>query len=85
MGILFKIILIYTGGTTYSSPFYWLRAVAPIYPVLAYDFDGNPINNALGQQMFDDGTGAGGLSPVRPFGSLQHPYAQQLMIIVKEE
>src|SRR5690554_251845 len=65
----------YTGGTTYSSPFYWVRNVAPIYPVRAYDFDGNPIYNSLGDHVFDDGTGAGGLSPVRPFGSLQHPYA----------
>lgn len=65
----------YTGGSTYSSPFYWVRNVAPIYPVMAYDFDGNPIYNGLGEHMYDDGTGAGGLSPVRPFGSLQHPYA----------
>lgn len=65
----------YTGGSTYSSPFYWIRAVAPIYPVMAYDFAGNPIMNTQGQHMYDDGTGAGGLSPVRPFGSLQHPYA----------
>lgn len=65
----------YTGGSTYSSPFYWVRAVAPIYPVRAYDYDGNPILNSKGEHMFDDGTGVGGLSPVRPFGNLQHPYA----------
>lgn len=65
----------YTGGTTYSSPFYWIRAVAPIYPVRAYDFAGNPIINSLGTHIFDDGTGADGLSPIRPFGALQHPYA----------
>ncbi|WNM19071.1 SusC/RagA family TonB-linked outer membrane protein [Flavobacterium capsici] len=65
----------YDGGTTYSSPFYWIRAVAPIYPVRAYDFAGNPIINSLGQHIFDDGTGADGLSPIRPFGALQNPYA----------
>jgi len=65
----------YTGGNTYSSPFYWVRAVAPIYPVMAYDFDGNPILNQSGQHLYDDGQGAGGLSPVRPFGSFQNPYA----------
>jgi TonB-linked SusC/RagA family outer membrane protein len=65
----------YTGGSTYSSPFFWVRNVAPIYPVMAYDNAGNPILNSLGTHMFDDGTGVGGLSPVRPFGSLQHPYA----------
>ncbi len=65
----------YTGGNTYSSPFFWVRAVAPIYPVRAYDFNGEPIINQLGQHIFDDGTGADGLSPIRPFGSLQHPYA----------
>src|SRR5690606_16904238 len=65
----------YTGGTTYSSPFFWVRAVAPIYPVRGYDFNGDPIFNQLGQHIFDDGTGADGQSPIRPFGSLQHPYA----------
>lgn len=66
----------YTGGTNYSSPFFWVRNVAPIYPVRAYGFDGSPIIDPnTGQHIFDDGTGANGLSPVRPFGSLQHPYA----------
>jgi TonB-linked SusC/RagA family outer membrane protein len=65
----------YDGGTNYSSPFFWVRNVAPIYPVMAYDVAGNPILNALGSHIYDDGTGANGLSPVRPFGSLQHPYA----------
>src|SRR5690606_7418295 len=34
-----------------------------------------PILNTLGDHMFDDGTGVGGLSPIRPFGNFQHPYA----------
>ena len=73
----------YTGGNTYSSPFYWVRAVAPIYPVRAYDAAGNPIINSLGVHIFDDGTGANGQSPVRPFGSLQHPYATAVNDIKK--
>jgi len=68
----------YTGNSTYSSPFNWVRSVAPIYPVRAYGFDGLPIYNSLGQHIYDDGTGAGGLSPIRPFGSLQNPYATAL-------
>lgn len=64
----------YTGGSTYSSPFYWSRNIAPIYPVLLYDQEGNPVYGPNGQQMFDDGTGQGGQA-VRPFGALQHPYA----------
>jgi TonB-linked SusC/RagA family outer membrane protein len=65
----------YTGGTTYSSPFFWVRNIAPIYPVYSYDVNGNPNLNALGQHLYDDGTGADGMSPIRPFGALQHPYA----------
>lgn len=64
----------YTGGNTYSSPFFWTRNVAPIYPVYLYDATGQPVYGPNGQQLFDDGTGVGG-SPVRPFGALQHPYA----------
>lgn len=64
----------YTGGNTYSSPFFWTRNIAPIYPVNLYDAAGNPIYGPNGRPMFDDGTGVGG-SPVRPFGALQHPYA----------
>jgi len=67
----------YTGGSAYSNPFAWTRAVAPIYPVYAYDVNGNPAYDANGNQMYDDGTGLGGTAgfPVRPYGSLQHPYA----------
>ena len=67
----------YTGGSTYSSPFFWTRTVAPIYPVLLYDNDGNPVYNTRGTHIFDDGTGNGGQPnvPVRPFGALQHPFA----------
>jgi TonB-linked SusC/RagA family outer membrane protein len=73
----------YTGGSAYSSPFFWVRAVAPIYPVRAYDFNGSPIINASGVHIFDDGTGANGLSPVRPYGPLQHPYATAVNDIKK--
>lgn len=67
----------YTGGGAYSNPFAWTRAVAPIYPVYAYDVNGNPAFGANGQQLFDDGTGLNGTPgfPVRPYASLQHPYA----------
>ncbi|MDR6966956.1 TonB-linked SusC/RagA family outer membrane protein [Flavobacterium arsenatis] len=62
------------GGGTYSSPFGWVRNIAPIYPVRLYDAAGNPVLGPTGTHLFDDGTGVGG-SPVRPYGSLQHPYA----------
>jgi len=67
----------YTGGGAYSNPFAWTRAVAPIYPVYLYDNAGNPVYNQNGSQAYDDGTGNNGTAgfPVRPYGSLQHPYA----------
>ncbi len=67
----------YTGGSAYSNPFAWTRAVAPIYPVYLYDNAGNPVFAANGSQVYDDGTGYNGTPgfPVRPYGSLQHPYA----------
>lgn len=71
------------GGTTFSSPFFFSRAIAPIYPVRAYDFNGNPIINANGEHIYDDGTGANGMSPTRPFGSLQHPYATAINDVKK--
>ena len=72
----------YTGGNTYSSPFFWTRTNAPIYPVYLYDTSGNPIFNSSGTHMFDDGTGFGA-APVRPFGSLQNPYATAINDIKK--
>ncbi|UGS21699.1 SusC/RagA family TonB-linked outer membrane protein [Flavobacterium cyclinae] len=72
----------YTGGSTYSSPFFWTRTTAPIYPVYLYDTAGNPIFNSSGVHMFDDGTGFGA-APVRPFGSLQNPYATAINDVKK--
>ena len=72
----------YTGGSSYSSPFFWTRQIAPIYPVHLFDANGNPVYNSNGQHMYDDGTGIGG-SPVRPYGSLQHPYATAINDVKK--
>lgn len=75
----------YTGGSNYSSPFYWVRNVAPIYPVLLYDENGNPVYGFDGSQLYDDGTGNGGEAgiPIRPFGALQHPYATAINDVKK--
>lgn len=72
----------YTGGTAYSSPFAWTRSIAPIYPVRLYDAAGTPVYDSFGNHMFDDGTGAGG-SPIRPYGSIQHPYATAMNDVKK--
>lgn len=68
----------YTGGSNYSSPFFWTRTIAPIYPFYLYDNDGNAVLDAQGNQVYDDGTALQGTSPntpTRPYGQLQHPYA----------
>src|SRR5690606_5490876 len=46
----------YQGGSTYSSPFFWVRNIAPIYPVRLYDATGNPVLGPNGNHLFDDGT-----------------------------
>lgn len=70
----------YTGGTTYSNPFAWTRATAPIYPVHLYDNNGVQAFDSNGNPIYDDGTGNNG-DPnynVRPYASLQNPYATAL-------
>ncbi len=70
----------YTGGSAYSNPFAWTRAVAPIYPVHLHDKFGNKAYDASGNVLYDDGTGLNA-NPnyyVRPYGSLQNPYATSL-------
>lgn len=72
----------FDGSTAYSNPFQWTRSIAPIYPVYAYDATGKPVYLANGERAYDDGTGK--YSPfVRPYGSIQHPYATALLDIKK--
>ena len=64
----------FNGSTAYSNPFQWTRYVAPIYPVRAYDANGNVIMTSTGEPAYDDGTGT--IAPyVRRYGQLQNPYA----------
>ncbi|QCX53447.1 SusC/RagA family TonB-linked outer membrane protein [Elizabethkingia sp. JS20170427COW] len=64
----------FNGGTAYSNPFQWSRFIAPIYPVHAYDAQGNIIKTSTGENAYDDGTGRY-TGNVRRYGALQNPYA----------
>lgn len=64
----------FSGDNSYSNPFYWSRNVGAIYPVYAYDANGNPVYTASGDRAYDDGTGTYGAF-FRPYGSLQNPVA----------
>ena len=68
----------FDGGTAYSNPFQWTRHIAPIYPVHAYDEDGNIMVNHLGENIYDDGTGRY-TGNVRRYGEMQNPYATSLL------
>ncbi len=67
----------FDGSTAYSNPFQWTRSIAPIYPLHAYDKDGNIMRTATGEQAYDDGTG-NVTGNVRTYGALQNPYATAL-------
>ncbi|MFD2516908.1 SusC/RagA family TonB-linked outer membrane protein [Salinimicrobium flavum] len=69
------------GTTAYSNPLSWARNIAPIYPVFAYDADGQRMFDGQGNPIYDDGTGAFGL-PVRPYGGLQNPVATAQLDII---
>lgn len=74
----------FDGSTAYSNPFQWSRYVAPIYPVHAYDNNGNLLYRANGDVAYDDGTGT--IAPnVRRYGALQNPYATALYDIKKRK
>lgn len=62
------------GNSSYSNPFFWSSTIAPIYPVHAFDKDGNIIKDASGNVMYDDGSSD--IAPnIRPFGQNSNPYA----------
>ncbi len=67
------------GSTTYSSPYNWINTVGPIYGVYQRDNNGNLIRDERGEWVYDDGTGYGGLYPIRPYGQFQNPYATATM------
>lgn len=67
----------FDGGTSYSNPFQWTRHIAPIYPVHAYDDNGELIYLPNGDVSYDDGTGRL-TGRVRRYGELQNPYATAL-------
>ncbi|QTV07035.1 SusC/RagA family TonB-linked outer membrane protein [Faecalibacter bovis] len=72
----------FDGGTSYSNPFQWTRNIAPIYPLYAYDAQGNAVYTSNGDRAYDDGTGV--YSPfVRPYGGMQNPYATALYDVKK--
>ena len=72
----------YTGTFYYSNPFLWSRNIGAIYPVHAYDKDGNPIYNQHGDRVFDDGTGKY-TGVVRPYGAPQNPYGTAIHDVKK--
>ncbi|MDM1346187.1 TonB-dependent receptor [Myroides marinus] len=61
-------------NSAYSNPFFWSAKIAPIYPVHAYDKEGNIMTDQSGNALYDDGSGS--VTPyVRPFGQNSNPYA----------
>lgn len=61
-------------NTAFANPFFWSASIAPIYPVHAYDSEGNIMRDTNGVAMYDDGSGKVAPS-VRPFGQNSNPYA----------
>ena len=74
----------FDGSSAYSNPFQWSRQIAPIYPVRAYDDNGNLMYLENGSVAYDDGTGRI-TGRVRAYGQLQNPYATALLDIKKEK
>lgn len=68
-------------SNTYSNAFSWARNIAPIYPVYAYDENGNPINDLNGDQLWDFGTNNDGIPGVRPYGAFNNPVATSILDI----
>lgn len=71
------------GSSTYSNLFSWARNVAPIYPVYGRDVDGNIIEDADGNPVYDFGTNNDGIPGVRPYGAFNNPVATSLFDIDK--
>ncbi|MEK6492981.1 TonB-dependent receptor [Myroides odoratimimus] len=64
-------------NTAFANPFFWSSKIAPIYPVHAYDANGNIMRDVDGGAIYDDGSGK--FAPnIRPFGANSNPYAQGL-------
>ncbi len=56
----------------YTNTFMFTQMIAPIYPVYAYDADGNRLYNEDGSSIYDFGDGTYG---TRPYGSQQNVVA----------
>jgi TonB-linked SusC/RagA family outer membrane protein len=65
----------YAGGYI-VNPFYFSRAMGPIYPVHAHDANGATILDENGQPIYDDGIHATG---IRPFASGRNALAEGLL------
>ncbi len=64
-------------SAAYSNIFMFTQAIAPIYPIFAYDNDGNVLRDPVtGEKLYDWGT-------TRPYGNNSNPYAQALESIDK--
>ena len=65
------------GSGTYANLFNWARIVAPIYPIFAYDAEGNRVQGPTGDDLYDFGDGKN--SPwIRTLGGTQNPYGVTL-------
>lgn len=53
-------------GSSYINPFNFIRGLGPIYPVRAYDAQGNPVLDANGDHYYDYGMHPGAIN--RPTG-----------------
>lgn len=63
------------GGSAFVDPFMWTNRIAPIYPVHAFNEQGEMVKDANGNPYFDDGKRT--YSPyLRPWGASSNAYAE---------
>ncbi len=64
-----------SSGTSYLNPFFFVREVAPIYPVYLYDQEGQLQTDSEGNKLYDYGTAFGRArmvaSNVNPLGTIK--------------
>ncbi len=72
------------GTSNFSSPYLWINSIAPIYGVYLRDNNGNLMYDAIGNILYDDGSGLIGPN-VRPYGQRMNPYITALQDIKRTD
>lgn len=67
-------------GASYSNPFNFIRGMGSIYPVKAWDKDGNPVvNSVTGEQWYDYGMHPGAVNRPQGANPGRHVYYETLV------